>query len=319
MNVWTDSYFDTVIARAGRVAVLMGGDTAEREISLRTGRAIERALSHSGVDAVSIDWSGKLDHALLEAQFDRYFIALHGRGGEDGQIQAALQLLGRPYTGSGVLGSALAMDKSRAKLAWQGAGLPTPPFRFVDKNTSPTELLADLRLPLAIKPAREGSSVGVVKATYADDISEAISTAGASDAIVIAEEWIDGEEYTLGILHDHPLPMIKLETPREFYDFDAKYETDDTRYICPCGLSEQKETEAANLALRAFKSLGAAGWGRIDLMADKQGRFWLIELNTVPGMTDHSLVPMAAAQAGLSFEQLSLAILATSMSPEELQ
>ncbi|MGB1882264.1 MAG: D-alanine--D-alanine ligase [Gammaproteobacteria bacterium] len=319
MSQWTERYFSQVVDRCGRVAVLMGGNAAERDISLQSGQAIATALKSSGVDAVAVDWDGRLALETVDTEFDRYFIAVHGRGGEDGKVQAALELMGIPYTGSGVLGSALAMDKVRTKLVWQGAGLLTPSFRRVDDGTDIDNLISELGLPLAVKPAREGSSFGVVKVTEAGEIESAIATASAIDSSVIAEQWIEGAEYTMGILQDRALPMIRLEVAGEFYDFEAKYERDDTRYICPCGLASAVESAAAATALAAFQSLDAGGWGRIDFVADGEGNLYLIELNTVPGMTDHSLVPMAAGEAGLSFEQLCLAILATSMTDAELQ
>jgi len=308
---------ERVLATAGRVGVLMGGAAAEREISLRSGTAVTAALRAAGVDAAAIDWNGRLDPAFLALDFDRYFIALHGRGGEDGQIQAALDLLGRPYTGTGVLGCALAMDKSRAKLTWQGAGLPTPAFELVDERCDAEAVLARLGSPLFVKPAREGSSIGVSKVDNGEALRAAVLSARRYDRTVLAEQGIVGGEYTLSIVDGAALPLIKLETPREFYDYEAKYLADDTRYLCPCGLPAAEEQRAADLGLRAFAALDGRGWGRVDFMRDAAGEFWLIELNTVPGMTDHSLVPMAARAAGWSFADLVLAILAESMLREE--
>jgi len=301
------------IARAGRVGVLMGGVSAEREISLRSGAAVLAALRQAGIEAHGLDWNGRLDSALLESGFDRFFIALHGRGGEDGQLQAVLDLIGKPYTGSGVLGCALAMDKSRAKLTWLGAALPTPPFEMVDAGADTEAVLARLGTPVFVKPAREGSSIGISKVDTGEALAAAIAAARAYDESVIVERAVSGGEYTLSIVDGEALPAIKLETSREFYDFQAKYVDDDTRYLCPCGLSTDAEAELAAIGLRAFEVLGARGWGRVDFMRDEAGNNWLIELNTVPGMTDHSLVPMAARAAGMSFEDLVIAILAASM------
>jgi len=298
--------------RAGRVAVLLGGRSGEREVSLKSGAAVLAALRGAGVDATPIDWNGGLDAALLDGRFDRAFIVLHGRGGEDGQVQALLDLIGLPYTGTGVLGCALAMDKYRTKLAWLGAGLPTPPFRRIAADSDGAELIEALGLPLMIKPGREGSSLGVSKVTRAEELPAALVHARGYDDLVIAERCIVGGEYTVAVLHGGTLPAIKLETPHAFYDYAAKYLTDDTRYLCPCGLDARAEAAAAATALAAFDAVGASGWGRIDFMRDEAGQVWLIEANLVPGMTDHSLVPMAAAAAGLSFADLCLAILGTS-------
>lgn len=302
----------SMAGRAGRVGVLMGGASAEREISLRSGAAVLAALVSAGVNAEGVDWDGKLDSVRDWRAFDRYFIALHGRGGEDGQIQAVLELMGIPFTGTRMLGCALAMDKVRTKLVWAGAGLPTPPFEVLGKDPSAAEVIGRLGLPLMIKPAREGSSLGVSRVASEADFDAAARLARSFDDIVIAERYVEGGEYTLSIVSDTAFPLIKLETPREFYDYDAKYVTDDTEYICPCGLDDAAERQAAELGLRAFEVINAHGWGRVDFMRDDQGRNWLIELNTVPGMTDHSLVPMAARHAGMSFEELVLSILASS-------
>lgn len=303
----------TRIARAaGRVGVLMGGRSAEREVSLKSGQAVLAALVAAGVEAVAVDWNGGLDLQLLERRFDRVFIALHGRGGEDGEVQALLELLGLPYTGSRMLGCALAMDKYRSKLAWLGAALPTPPYLLVEADARPGALADALGLPLMVKPAREGSSLGVSKVTTVDELPAALAHARGYDELVIAERCIVGGEYTLAIVDGRALPVIKLETPHAFYDYAAKYLVDSTRYLCPCGLDAAAEQAAAELGLAAFAALGGHGWGRVDFMRDLDGRNWLIELNTVPGMTDHSLVPMAARAAGISFGELVLAILGSS-------
>lgn len=286
---------------------------------MRSGSQVVSALSAAGVEAVAVDWDGTLGGALVARDFDRCFIALHGRGGEDGQIQAVLDLMDIPYTGTRVLGCALAMDKARAKLAWLGAGLPTPAFEVVDEQTDVDAMVARIGLPLVIKPVREGSSYGVSIVKRIDDVEAALKHARVFDAQVLAERYIDGAEYTLSIVADSALPMIKLETAREFYDYEAKYVSDDTRYICPCGLAPRTERDTAEIALRAFEVLDGRSWGRVDFMRDADGVMWLIELNTVPGMTDHSLVPMAALEAGLSFQDLVLAILASSMKPGDLR
>jgi D-alanine-D-alanine ligase len=293
----------------GKVAVLLGGTSAEREVSLNSGNAVLRGLRRKGVDAEGVDVRGPEDVVgLVERGFDRAFIVLHGRGGEDGQIQGALQTLGIPYTGSGVMGSAIAMDKYRSKLVWKGLGMPTPPFQVLRQEVD-LERAADLGFPLMIKPAHEGSSVGMSKVTDAVQLESAWQEARKYDGLVIAEKWITGSEYTAAVLDGEPLPMIRLETPREFYDYDAKYKTGDTGYHIPCGLDEAKERKAQQIALQACEALGVSGWGRADLMMDETGNFWLIEVNTVPGMTDHSLVPMAAKAKGIDFDELVYRIL----------
>ena len=301
-----------VIAAAGRVAVVMGGHSAERAVSLRSGEAILAALHASGVEAVGVDWSGQLLAQLAAVRASRVFIALHGRGGEDGCVQGALEVAGIPYTGSRVLGSSLAMDKIRSKRVWLQLGLPTPDFMQVEAGLDLDLVLRRLSLPVMVKPAREGSSVGVSKVETVAELAPAIAHAERHDSTVLIERFITGGEYTLAIVDGLALPIIKLETPRKFYDFEAKYQADSTRYICPAGLPPAQEAACASLGLRAFSALDAAGWGRVDFMLDAAGQPWLIELNTVPGMTDHSLVPMAARQAGWSFESLVLRILATS-------
>lgn len=312
MNMLDRRQREQMVREAGRVGVLMGGRSGEREISLKSGQAVTAALCNAGIDATALDWAGSLDALLQYRAYDRFFVALHGRGGEDGQVQAALDLLGLPYTGTGVAGCAIAMDKYRSKLAWLGAGLPTPDFHVVQPDSDAQAIIADLGLPLVVKPAREGSSLGVAKVKRAQDFAAAISAARAFDQLVLAERFVDGAEYTLAIVAGQALPIIRLETPHEFYDYAAKYLVDTTSYICPCGLSVTDEAAAAALGLRAFDALDGSGWGRVDFMRDVQGRLWLIELNTVPGMTDHSLVPMAARQAGWSFEDLVVTILASS-------
>jgi D-alanine-D-alanine ligase len=298
-----------VKGKFGKVAVLMGGRSAEREISLKSGTMVLDALKRSGVDAHAFD---PRDHGLeaLKAQrFDRAFIALHGRFGEDGTVQGALEYLGIPYTGSGVMASALAMDKWRTKLLWRAAGLPTPDYELMSARTDPAGLAARLGLPFMVKPACEGSSIGMSKVTTIEKIAPAYELAARYDDVVIAERFVEGMELTAAILGDEPLPLIRLETPREFYDYEAKYFADDTRYICPCGLPAEQERSVQRMALEAFHVLGCSGWGRVDAMLDRDGKLQLLEVNTIPGMTDHSLVPMAARAQGISFEDLCVRIL----------
>lgn len=294
----------------GRVAVLFGGTSAEREISLKSGQAVLQALQQAGVNAQAFD-PAKQNIGDIKA-YDRAFIVLHGRGGEDGTMQGALELLGVPYTGSGVLASALGMDKTRTKQLWLGCDLPTPAYARLTANTDFGQVVAELGLPLMVKPAHEGSSIGMRKVEKAEDLQPAFEFAAKYDSEIIAEKWVTGKEYTIVILGDKALPIIRLQPHQShgFYDFEAKYNANDTQYLCPCGLSDEDEQALQALALRAFDMVGATGWGRIDAMRDEQGNFWLLEVNTVPGMTDHSLVPMAAKAAGLSFEQLVLTILA---------
>ena len=297
----------------GRVAVLMGGRAAERQISLKSGAAVLAALHARGIDAVAIDAAEDVMAQLQGGGFDRVFIALHGRGGEDGTMQGALEILGLPYTGSGVLGSALGMDKLRCKQLWQGIGLPTPRYARVDRRSDFMALVRELGLPLIIKPAREGSSIGMSKVCDPAQLAHAVDQACEVDEVVLAEQWVSGDEYTVAILNGEALPVIRLETAAEFYDFEAKYESNETRYHCPCGLDEFAERNLQKIALDAFNAIGATGWGRVDVMIDQTGQVWLLEVNTVPGMTDHSLVPMAANAAGVDFEELVWRILETSL------
>jgi len=296
----------------GKVAVLMGGRSAEREISLKSGAAVLAALQVRGVDAHGLDVSDNVLLDLQAAKFDRVFIILHGCGGEDGVIQGAFETIGMPYTGSGVLGSALGMDKLRCKQLWQGAGMSTPAYVEADETSNFTALIEELGLPLIVKPVCEGSSIGMSKVVDPSQLAHAVRKAATGDDSALVEQWIDGAEYTVAVLNGEALPAIRLQTTHEFYDFDAKYRTNDTLYHCPCGLSEDKEMQLRQLAVKAFNLVGAHGWGRVDFMADKAGDFYLLEVNTVPGMTDHSLVPMAAKAAGLSFEELVWRVLETS-------
>jgi D-alanine-D-alanine ligase len=293
----------------GKVAVLMGGKSAERPVSLKSGGMVLEALKASGVDAHVFDPSERGLDALIGERFSRAFIALHGRFGEDGTVQGTLEFLGLPYTGSGVLASALAMDKLRTKQLWHANGLPTPPFELLDSRTDFRAVAGRLGLPIMVKPANEGSSIGMSKVREAADLEEAFALAVNYDRVVLAEKFIEGTELTAAILGRDALPLIKLETTRDFYDYEAKYVRDDTRYTIPCGLPEAKEREIQQLCLRAFDALGCRGWGRADLMMDDSGQPFLLEVNTSPGMTDHSLVPMAARAVGMSYQQLCVKIL----------
>jgi D-alanine-D-alanine ligase len=293
----------------GKVGVLLGGRSAEREVSLKSGSMVLAALKKQGLDAQPFDPRDQGIDALIAQRFDRVFIALHGRYGEDGTIQGLLELSGIPYTGSGVLASALAMDKWRTKLVWQAAGVPTPRYELLAADTDFIAVAGRLGLPLMVKPANEGSSIGMTKVKRAADLEEAYALAANYDPLVLAEQFIDGAELTGGILGREALPLIRLETPRDFYDYEAKYVADDTRYILPCGLPPEQERAIRVAALRAFDVLGCRGWGRVDLMLDRAGAPYFLEVNTSPGMTDHSLVPMAARHAGISFEQLCVRIL----------
>ena len=296
----------------GRVAVLMGGWAAEREVSLVSGQAVLEGLLRGGVNAHGIDAGKDVLSILAAGGYDRVFNVLHGRGGEDGVIQGALEILGLPYTGSGVMGSAIGMDKYRTKLLFQSLGLPTPGFALI-RSEDGLGAAAELGFPLMIKPALEGSSIGMSRADDPDQLRIAWRKAAEYDSHVMAECWVTGAEYTAAVLGRQALPLIKLETPHAFYDYEAKYEADDTRYLIPCGLDQATESRLQALALRAFDAIGASGWGRVDILMDEQQNPWLIEVNTVPGMTGHSLVPMAAAAVGIEFDELVWRILAQTM------
>ena len=298
-----------LVRALGRVAVFMGGDSAEREVSLKSGKAVLAALQSAGIDAVGRDIRGCLLRTVDEPDFDRVFIALHGRGGEDGTLQAILGQAGIPYTGSEVLASALAMDKLRTKYVFEGCGLPTPAFRAMTSVGEAKDIVTALGSPLSVKPAHEGSSIGIRKVSSAAELAEAYEAAARLDDLVLVEQWIEGPEFTVSLLQDKALPAIGLSTDHAFYDYDAKYLADDTRYRIPCGLAPDDELRLQHLALDAFRVLGCRTWGRVDIMQDRTGEFWLLEVNTVPGMTDHSLVPMAAKAAGISFEELVVRIL----------
>ncbi len=295
--------------RFGRVGVLLGGRSAEREISLNSGNRVLAALRSQGIDAHPFD-PGTQDIAALQAAgFDRVMIALHGRFGEDGTVQGVLDWMGIPYTGSGVMASALAMDKWRTKLIWQAAGIPTPAWEILDARSDWQAVVDKLGLPVFVKPAREGSSLGMTRVTHADDLFAAWQRAATYDPIVIAEQAIQGGEYTCSIVAGEVLPMIRLVPAGEYYDYEAKYIRNDTRYEVPCGLAPADEKRIGEIALRAFDILGCRGWGRLDVMVDQDGRPWFLEINTSPGMTDHSLVPMAAKAAGIPFGELLVKVL----------
>lgn len=297
----------------GRVAVLFGGRSAEREVSLNSGSRVLAALQRQGVDAHAFDPSARRLDDLTA--FDRAFIALHGRYGEDGTIQGVLELMGIPYTGSGVMASALGMDKWRSKLLWRAAGVPIPEYMLLDGDSDLSRVEAELGLPVFVKPACEGSSIGISKVKRAGDLGAAYAAAARHDSLVIAERAILGGEYTVAILGEQALPIIKIEPGNEFYDYEAKYLRDDTAYLCPCGLPKGREDALRSQALEAFRVLGGRGWGRVDFLMDQpaaggESRAYFLEVNTSPGMTDHSLVPMAARAAGISYDELVVRVLA---------
>jgi D-alanine-D-alanine ligase len=296
----------------GKVAVLMGGPSAEREISLKSGAAILTALQDSNVHADAIDVSVDVFEKLQSGKYKRAFIALHGPLGEDGCIQGGLEVIGMPYSGSGVMASSICMNKLMTKQIWQGGGIPTPKYRLLSDRVDEDELIAELGLPMIFKPVSQGSSIGMTKVNSKDDIASAWLSAQQFEESVIAEQWIEGGEYTVAILDGSALPVIRLETSHAFYDFDAKYQSNDTQYHCPCGLTAALEKQIQAFAVEAFDATDASGWGRVDVMLDKNERPWFLEVNTVPGMTDHSLVPMAAKAKNISFNELVIKILQTS-------
>ena len=302
----------------GRVAVLFGGDSSEREISLLTGNAVLAALKGRGVDAHAFDPGERPLTELLGERFARVWIALHGPGGEDGTLQGALEYLGVPYTGSGVMGSAIGMDKLRTKRLALAAGVPTADFVILQGPEDFAPTLERLKLPLIVKPATQGSSVGMSKVERAEDLPAAYAAAAQFETLVFAEPWLTGSEYTVALLQGAALPSIRIETPKTFYDYEAKYFRDDTRYFCPSGLTAAVEAHLAALALAAFEACGASGWGRADFMMDGAGRPQLLEINTIPGMTDHSLVPMAARAVGIDFDELCWRVLETSFTRQLL-
>ena len=302
----------------GRVAVLYGGSSAEREVSLNTGKAVLAALRARDVDAVGWDPAEHSLSDLAAAGFDRVWIALHGPGGEDGAIQGALQWIGLPYTGSGVMASALAMDKVRSKRVFDAAGIPTPDYAIVRNRSHAVLAAEDFGYPLILKPACQGSSVGMTKVFDADELSGAVDLALSFDDVAIVERCIIGDEFTVAVLQGEALPSIRIETPRVFYDYRAKYESDRTSYHCPGTDRAEVEQQYASLALAAFAELGCAGWGRVDFMTGSDGQPLVLEVNTVPGMTSHSLVPMAAKVSGIDFEELCWRILETSFANSEI-
>lgn len=302
----------------GRVGLLVGGDSAERDVSLSGGRAVLAAMQRKHIQAEMLDGSAALFKAISEGRIDRVFNLVHGPGGEDGTIQGALQLMDIPVTGSGLLGSALSMDKIHSKWVWERQGVRTPPFKLVrDGGQVPSEFIDDVvdewGFPLFVKPAGLGSSIGITKVERADDMPAAISLAHEYSESVTVEPEVKGSEYFAGIIGDQALPLIRIETPRDFYDYTAKYESDDTQYFCPCGLPTEVEQDLQARSLEAFKALDCSGWGRVDFILDEDGRAWFLEANTTPGMTSHSLVPQAAAQIGIGFDELVWRILESSL------
>ncbi|MEQ9860879.1 D-alanine--D-alanine ligase [Pectobacterium cacticida] len=299
-----------------KVAVLLGGTSAERDVSLLSGQAVLAGLKEAGIDAYAVDPRDFCVTTLKEQGFSTVFIALHGRGGEDGTLQGVLEFLGLPYTGSGVMASALTMDKLRTKQVWQAVGLPVSPYVALERRqysqTTIDTLLAKfthLGLPLIVKPSREGSSVGMSKVDTFSELPAALEEAFRHDDDVLVEKWLSGPEYTVAILGDEVLPSIRIQPAGTFYDYEAKYLSDDTQYFCPSGLPDEQERSLADLAIAAYRAVGCRGWGRVDFMQDNDGVFYLLEVNTSPGMTNHSLVPMAARQHGLTFSQLVVKIL----------
>jgi len=302
---------------AEKIAVLLGGYSAERDVSLQSGAAVLKGLREGGIDAYAVDPREVPVTTLKEEGFDKVFIALHGRGGEDGTLQGLLEFMGLPYTGSGVMASAITMDKLRTKLLWKGAGLPVAPWVGLTRKAFVAGLddatrqeIAALGLPLIVKPSREGSSVGMSKVEASETLDAALALAFEHDDEILIEKWLNGPEFTVAILGEEILPSIRIQPAGTFYDYEAKYLSDDTQYFCPSGLEASRESALNNLVLQAWNALGCRGWGRVDVMLDSDGEFYLLEVNTAPGMTSHSLVPMAARQAGLSFSQLAVRILA---------
>jgi D-alanine-D-alanine ligase len=312
-KTWTLEEKNRLIDRLGKVAVFFGGDSAEREVSLKSGGAVFDALKRQGVDVISVDAKRDVISKFDFSTIDRVFLALHGRGGEDGTIQGYLETLGVPYTGSGVQASSLAMDKVRTKRLWLGQQLPTPAFYTLNENTDWEDVYNELGPEICVKPAHEGSSIGVEKVTSVEQMRLAFEKAREMDSEVLAEKWVSGPEFTVAILDGAALPVIGLSTDNQFYDYDAKYLSNETQYLLPSGLSEEKESEIKKLAVTAFNSVGCNAWGRVDVMTDEKGEFWLLEVNTIPGMTDHSLVPMAANESGIVFDDLVLKIIATTI------
>ena len=293
----------------GKVAVLMGGPSAEREISLISGKAVLAALRSKGVDAHAFDPAEREIFDLKRERFDRAFIALHGRFGEDGTVQGALEVMRLPYTGSGVMASALAMDKWRTKLVWTAAGIPTPRYVMARRDTDWDKVVSKLGLPLIVKPAREGSTIGLTRLSSAKDAVAAYELAAKFDELVVVEEFVAGQELTASVLGDTALPLVRIEAPQGNYDYQNKYFTDDVKYYCPAGIRPEVEDEIRAVTLRSFRVLGCRGWGRADVMLRPDGSYSFLEMNTSPGMTGHSLVPMAAKAAGLAYPDLCVKIL----------
>ncbi|RWR00529.1 D-alanine--D-alanine ligase [[Pantoea] beijingensis] len=301
---------------AEKVAVLLGGTSAERDVSLQSGNAVLAGLKEAGIDAHAVDIRDFPVMRLKEEGFNKAFIALHGRGGEDGTLQGVLEFLKLPYTGSGVMASAITMDKMRTKLLWQGCGLPVSPYVVVNRQNMDAgitgelaERIAALGMPVFVKPSNEGSSVGISRVNQPSELQAALEEAFRHDDEVLVEQFLSGAEYTVGIIGDEILPSIRIQPAADFYDYQAKYVSDETQYFCPSGLSIEREAELSQMVMEAWRALGCSGWGRVDVMMDGKGTFFLLEVNTSPGMTSHSLVPMAAKQAGLSFSQLVARIL----------
>jgi len=304
----------TDAAAFGKVAVLLGGNSGEREVSLNSGNAVYEALIAQGIDAIKVDSKDNLVGQLEAHSFDRAFIVLHGIGGEDGTVQGLLEFMQIPYTGSGVKASAICMDKWRTKLIWEGLDLPTPKFVQIESLVELEEFTEQVGYPLMVKPALEGSSIGISKVSSASGLSDAFQSAANTGSPVLAEQFVTGKEFTVAILNGKALPAIQLKPANEFYDYEAKYLSDSTEYLLPCGLTAEKESELQRLALDAYEAVDCQGWGRVDVMQDLDGKFWLIEVNTVPGMTDHSLVPMAAKADGIGFQKLVKTILEDTLS-----
>lgn len=301
----------------GKVAVLFGGRSSERQISLESGQACLQALHRMGVDAHPIDPDKNLAKELEAGNFDRAFIMLHGKEGEDGVVQGILQMMGIPYTGSHVAASALSMNKSRAKLVMHGLDIPTPIFGVAHTLEQAQTLAMQIGMPLSIKPVNEGSSIGVTRVDDAAKLANAYARAAIYGEVMV-EKWIDGEDYFVSILGEEVLPPVKVKPANQFYDFNSKYESDKTQYLCPAPLSQEKENELKEISYAAFRALGCEGWGRVDLVQDAKGKFWVLEVNTIPGMTAHSLVPLSAKAKGMSFDELVMAILATSINEEQM-
>lgn len=303
-------------AALGKVAVLLGGESGEREVSIQSGEAVLAALVRQGVDAYAFDPLHQEMSAI--ADFDRVFIALHGRFGEDGTVQRTLDSMCIPYTGSGVTASAVGMDKWQTKLKWAEAEVVTPAFELINEQSNFAEIEEKLGLPLFVKPANEGSSIGISKVKKAGELQAAYALAAQADPLVIAEQYIGGGEYTVGILGELALPIVRIVPKTEFYDYEAKYKRDDTEYLCPCGLNAETEATIKQEALQAFNAIGCSGWGRVDFLMDEAGQHYFLELNTSPGMTDHSLVPMAAKAAGISFDALVMMILTMTLQEKSM-